>query len=260
MESQRGRDSVSLWGRSPRSAPRGGREGVDPVTSASPSCQREAWGRGRRAGRARPREQSRGSRAGGNRPGAGAPQALARPPSRAALTEWPAGPRPGPVPPRAPPWPGPQPSRRRDRRRRCLSCRCCCCCCCSGKPVRNRIRPPAARTQPLPHLPSGERLSTFPVLLPAHRAPAPLSPTLSLCPPPPTPFFIPTLHPTLDFAVIPSPFLGLLTPKGLNLSLRASHPTPHRAVNPDLRFGLRFPAQACGEFLPPPRSAAGGPR
>lgn len=186
---------------------------MGPVTSASPSCPRQAWGRGHRAGRARPREQSRESRAGGNRPGAGAPLAPARPPSGSALTEWPAGPRPGPVPPGAPPWPGPQPSRRRDRRRRCRSCRCCCCCC-SGKPVRNRRRPPPARTQPLTHLPNR---STFPAPPPVHRAsslepfswlaPTDSDPFLSCSPLPPSPFFIPTPQPTPDFSVTPSPFL-----------------------------------------------------
>lgn len=95
---------MSQWGRSPRSAPRGGgREGVGPVTSPSPSCRREAWGRGRRAGRARPREQraARVERAGSGRepeplrhlldcPAIGAHGVARRPP-------------PGPSPSRAPP-------------------------------------------------------------------------------------------------------------------------------------------------------------
>lgn len=184
------------------------------MTSASPSCGREAWGRGHRAGRARPREQSRESRPGGNRPRAGAPQAPALPPRGSALTEWPAGPRPGPVPPRAPPWPGPQPSRRRDRRRRCRSCRCCCFC--SGKPVRNHRRPPPARTQSLPHLSSGGSLSTFPAPPPVHRALS-LEPSSSLAPTDSDPFLSAALsphHPSLqlpqptpDFSATPSPFL-----------------------------------------------------
>lgn len=232
---------------------------MGPVTSASPSCRREAWGRGHRAGRARPREQSRESRAGGNRPGAGAPQAPARPPRRLALTEWPAGPRPGPVPPRAPPWPGPQPSRRRDRRRRCRSCRCCCCCC-SGKPVRNRRRPPPPRADPIPSPPSEwGKPEHLPRSTPS--SPSPLSRALFLAGPyrlrpfplwsplPPSPFFIPTPQPTRDFSVTPPPSSDSNTKR---VKSECSRHPPHlaRSCQPDLGFRLRLPPQACGEFLP----------